>query len=77
MESRCSCANKGEGPLVMLCHGCLSYSWRHQIPAIAEAGFHVVAPEMRGVGSTSTPDDIDSYTRDFSVTRRSLRPCAR
>jgi hypothetical protein len=36
---------QGEGPLVMLCHGWpeLSYSWRHQIPAIAEAGFHVVA----------------------------------
>jgi pimeloyl-ACP methyl ester carboxylesterase len=55
---------QGEGPLVMLCHGWpeLSYSWRHQIPAIAEAGFHVVAPDMRGFGSTSAPDDIDSYS---------------
>ena len=41
---------QGQGPLVLLCHGWpeLSYSWRHQIPAIAEAGFHVVAPDMRG-----------------------------
>jgi len=37
---------QGQGPLVLLCHGWpeLSYSWRHQIPAIAEAGFHVVSP---------------------------------
>jgi pimeloyl-ACP methyl ester carboxylesterase len=41
---------QGEGPLVVLCHGWpeCSYSWRHQIPAIAAAGFHVVAPDMRG-----------------------------
>ncbi len=55
---------QGEGPLVVLCHGWpeLSYSWRHQIPAIAEAGFHVVAPDMRGFGRTSAPDDIDAYS---------------
>ena len=41
---------QGEGPLVVLCHGWpeLSYSWRHQIAALAAAGFHVVAPDMRG-----------------------------
>jgi pimeloyl-ACP methyl ester carboxylesterase len=41
---------QGEGPLVMLCHGWpeLSYSWRHQIVALAAAGFHVTAPDMRG-----------------------------
>jgi pimeloyl-ACP methyl ester carboxylesterase len=40
---------QGEGPLVLFCHGWpeLSYSWRHQIPAIAAAGFHVAAPDMR------------------------------
>jgi len=54
----------GEGPLVVLCHGWpeLSYSWRHQIPAIAAAGFHVVAPDMRGFGRTSAPPDIGAYT---------------
>ena len=48
----------------MLCHGWpeLSYSWRHQIPAIAEAGFHVVAPDMRGFGRTSAPAEIGAYS---------------
>src|SRR5438270_1837193 len=55
---------QGEGPLVLLCHGWpeLSYSWRHQIPALAAAGFHVVAPDMRGFGQTQAPPDIASYT---------------
>jgi pimeloyl-ACP methyl ester carboxylesterase len=55
---------QGEGPLVVLCHGWpeLSYSWRHQIPAIAAAGFRVVAPDMRGFGRTSAPDDSDAYS---------------
>ena len=55
---------EGEGPLVLLCHGWpeLSYSWRHQIPAIAAAGFHVVAPDMRGFGRTTAPAEIDAYT---------------
>ncbi len=54
----------GEGPLVVLCHGWpeLSYSWRHQIPALAQAGFHVVAPDMRGFGKTSAPADISAYS---------------
>ncbi len=55
---------QGEGPLVLLCHGWpeLSYSWRHQIPALAAAGFHVVAPDMRGFGRTSAPAEIEAYT---------------
>jgi pimeloyl-ACP methyl ester carboxylesterase len=55
---------QGEGPLVVLCHGWpeLSYSWRHQIPALAAAGFHVVAPDMRGFGRTTAPADIDAYS---------------
>jgi len=40
----------------------MSYSWRHQIPAIAEAGFHVVAPDMRGFGRSSAPADIGAYS---------------
>jgi len=55
---------QGMGPLVLLCLGWpeLSYSWRHQIPAIAAAGFHVAAPDMRGFGGTSAPADIDAYS---------------
>jgi pimeloyl-ACP methyl ester carboxylesterase len=54
----------GQGPLVLLCHGWpeLSYSWRHQIPALAEAGFHVVAPDMRGFGRSSAPAEIEAYS---------------
>jgi pimeloyl-ACP methyl ester carboxylesterase len=55
---------QGEGPLVLLCHGWpeLSHSWRHQIPALAQAGFHVVAPDMRGFGRSSAPSDISAYS---------------
>ena len=55
---------QGQGPLVILCHGWpeLSYSWRHQIPAIAGAGYHVVAPDMRGFGRTTAPADIAAYS---------------
>lgn len=57
-------AEQGQGPLVILCHGWpeLSYSWRHQMDAIAEAGFHAVAPDMRGFGRTSAPPDIAAYS---------------
>lgn len=50
-------------PLVVLAHGFpeLAYSWRHQIPALAEAGFHVLAPDQRGYGGSSKPDAIDAY----------------
>ena len=53
---------QGEGPLVLLCHGWpeLSYSWRHQIPALAAAGFRVAAPDMRGFGRTSAPAEINA-----------------
>jgi len=51
------------GPLVILCHGFpeLAYSWRHQIPVLADAGYRVVAPNQRGYGLSSRPDDIDAY----------------
>jgi len=55
---------QGQGPLAILCHGWpeLSYSWRHQIAALAEAGFHVVAPDMRGFGRSSAPAEINAYS---------------
>jgi pimeloyl-ACP methyl ester carboxylesterase len=57
-------AEQGEGPLVLLCHGFPEswYPWRHQLPALAEAGFRAVAPDMRGYGRTDRPEPIDQYT---------------
>jgi pimeloyl-ACP methyl ester carboxylesterase len=57
-------AEQGEGPLVVLCHGFPEswYSWRHQLRALAEAGFHAVAPDMRGYGRTDAPAEIEKYT---------------
>ena len=57
-------AECGAGPLIMLCHGFPEswYSWRHQLNALADAGFHAVAPDMRGYGQTQAPEDIEQYT---------------
>jgi pimeloyl-ACP methyl ester carboxylesterase len=58
-------AEAGEpgAPLVVLAHGFpeLAYSWRHQIPALAAAGYHVVAPDLRGYGRSTRPADIADY----------------
>jgi pimeloyl-ACP methyl ester carboxylesterase len=53
----------GDGPLVILLHGFpeLAHSWRHQIPALADAGYRVVAPNQRGYGNSSRPAQIDAY----------------
>jgi pimeloyl-ACP methyl ester carboxylesterase len=61
---RLNIAEQGEGPLVLLCHGFPEswYSWRHQIGALAAAGFRAVAPDMRGYGKSDRPDAIDQYT---------------
>ena len=50
-------------PLVMLLHGWPEswYSWRHQLLAIAEAGYPVCAPDMRGFGETDAPADVNDY----------------
>jgi pimeloyl-ACP methyl ester carboxylesterase len=57
-------AEQGTGPLVVLCHGFPEswYSWRHQLSALAAAGFHAVAPDMRGYGRTDSPEAMDQYT---------------
>ncbi|HKX27070.1 MAG TPA: alpha/beta hydrolase [Blastocatellia bacterium] len=56
-------AEQGEGPLVILCHGFpeLWYCWRHQLSALAEAGYHVVAPDQRGYGQTTGPAAVEAY----------------
>jgi pimeloyl-ACP methyl ester carboxylesterase len=58
-------AEAGSGPLVILCHGFPEswYSWRHQLPALAKAGYHVVAPDQRGYGQTDAPEPIEQYTQ--------------
>jgi pimeloyl-ACP methyl ester carboxylesterase len=57
-------AEAGLGPVVVLCHGFPEswYSWRHQLVALAEAGYHAVAPDMRGYGQTDRPEAIDQYS---------------
>ena len=56
-------AEAGEGPLVLLAHGWPEswYSWRHQLTALAAAGYHAVAPDMRGYGGTDAPAAIEDY----------------
>lgn len=52
-------AHAGDKPCVLLLHGFpeLAYSWRHQLSALAQAGFHVIAPDQRGYGRTTGSDD--------------------
>jgi epoxide hydrolase 4 len=59
----------GDGPLVLLLHGFPEfwYSWREQIPALAAAGYHVVAPDMRGYNASEKPHGIDAYRTDELV----------
>jgi pimeloyl-ACP methyl ester carboxylesterase len=59
----------GDGPLVVFCHGFPEswYSWRHQLPAVAAAGYRAVALDMRGYGSTSQPTEIGAYTMSHLV----------
>ncbi len=57
-------AEAGAGPLVVLLHGFPEgwYSWRHQLRALAEHGFHAVAPDQRGYGRTDRPAEIERYS---------------
>jgi epoxide hydrolase 4 len=59
----------GEGPLVVLLHGFPEfwYSWRHQIPALAGAGFRVIAPDMRGYNLSDKPKGTDAYRVELLV----------
>lgn len=57
-------AEAGSGPLALLVHGFPEswYSWRHQLPALADAGFHAVAPDVRGYGASDAPQPIEAYS---------------
>ena len=72
-------AEQGEGPLVVLCHGFpeLWYSWRHQLPALAEAGVPRGGTGPWGYGQTGRPEAIEAYnilalTGDIVRPRRCL-----
>ena len=54
----------GRGPPIVLLHGFpeLAYSWRHQLPALAAAGYRAIAPDQRGYGASGKPDGISNYT---------------
>ncbi len=53
----------GEGPAVVFCHGFpdIAFGWRHQLPAIAAAGYRAIAADQRGYGSSSAPADVEAY----------------
>ena len=57
----------GEGQPVVLLHGFPDSGrlWRHQVPALAGAGFQVVVPDLRGYGGTDKPDDVGAYAMPF------------
>lgn len=59
----------GAGFPVLLCHGFpeLAYSWRHQLPALAAAGYHAIAPDQRGYGGSSRPEAVEAYDLDSLV----------
>jgi pimeloyl-ACP methyl ester carboxylesterase len=63
-HARVELVEEGEGPVVLLVHGFPEswYSWRHQIPALAAAGYRVVAIHVRGYGRSSNPLEVEAYS---------------
>jgi len=64
-----SVVEEGEGEAVVFIHGFpeLAYSWRHQIPALARAGYRAIAFDQRGYGSSDKPDTVEAYALDTLV----------
>jgi pimeloyl-ACP methyl ester carboxylesterase len=63
VQLRVTEAGEPGAPVVVLAHGFpeLAYSWRHQIPVLADAGYHVLAPDQRGYGGSTKPDAVEDY----------------
>lgn len=57
---------QGDGPPVILLHGFpeIAFSWRHQLPALVNAGFRAIAPDQRGYGRTEVPPNVTDYRVD-------------
>jgi pimeloyl-ACP methyl ester carboxylesterase len=64
-----SVLDEGEGPAVLLLHGFPDSArlWRHQLPTLTDAGFRVVAPDLRGFGASDKPADVSEYRIGRSV----------
>ena len=60
---RLAVTDEGSGFPVVLCHGFpeLGYSWRHQVPALADAGLRPIVPDLRGYGDSDKPDELEAY----------------
>ncbi len=58
-----SVTEQGQGPAVLMLHGFpeIGYSWRHQLPVLANAGYRVICPDQRGFGWSDCPDDVEDY----------------
>jgi pimeloyl-ACP methyl ester carboxylesterase len=74
---RLHAAEAGEGPLVLLLHGFPQFwwTWRFQLPALAEAGFRAVAPDLRGYGASDKPPrgyDLPTLSSDVAALVRAL-----
>jgi pimeloyl-ACP methyl ester carboxylesterase len=59
-------AGEAGAPVVLLLHGFpeTSHSWRHQLAPLADAGYHVLAPDLRGYGGSDAPDKVEAYGND-------------
>jgi pimeloyl-ACP methyl ester carboxylesterase len=66
VELHVSETGTADGPALVLLHGFpeLGYSWRHQIPVLAGAGYRVIVPDMRGFGLSDSPPNVDAYSID-------------
>ncbi len=66
MRLHCAATGPREGPLVVLLHGFPEcwVSWRHQLPALAAAGFRAVAPDLRGYGGSDKPRAVSDYRQE-------------
>jgi pimeloyl-ACP methyl ester carboxylesterase len=66
IELHVATAGPADGPPVVLCHGFpeLWYSWRHQLDALAEAGYRAYAPDLRGYGASAHPTEVTDYGSD-------------